>query len=77
MFYGCLDSSTWFDQVGAKDIFPRFNNFLENWKVWQDQERQCKEMLGFDLEEQLMESLCVVPSGTIGLSTVLFNLKNL
>ena len=64
MFYSCcLDSTTWFDQLGAKDIFPRFNNFLENWKVWQDQERQCKEILGFDLERELVESLCVVPSG--------------
>ena len=58
-----LDSSTLFDQLGAKDIFKRFNNFLESWKCWQDDERQCKEMLGFDLDMELVESLCVFPSG--------------
>lgn len=57
------DSSTLFDRLGAKDIFKRFNNFLENWKTWQDEERLCKEMLGFDLEKHLVESLCVIPSG--------------
>ena len=57
------DSSHLFDQLGAKDIFKRFNNFLENWKYWQDDERQCKEMLGFDLEVKLVESLCIIPSG--------------
>ncbi|CAB4003518.1 Hypothetical predicted protein [Paramuricea clavata] len=57
------DSSNLFDQLGAKDIFKRFNNFLESWKCWQDEERQCKEMLGFDLDMKLVESLCVIPSG--------------
>jgi hypothetical protein len=60
-----LDSSDLFDQLGAKDIFKRFNNFLESWKYWQDDERQCKEMLGFDLEMKLVESLCIIPSGNI------------
>ena len=58
-----LDSSTLFDKIGAKDIFKRFNQFLDDWKIWQDQERKCKEMLAFDVEKQLMESLCIIPSG--------------
>ncbi|XP_028398477.1 uncharacterized protein LOC114522062 [Dendronephthya gigantea] len=57
------DSSNFFDQLGAKDIFKRFNSFLESWKCWQDDERECKEMLGFDLEMKLVDSLCVIPSG--------------
>jgi hypothetical protein len=60
-----VDSSNLFDQLGAKDIFKRFNNFLESWKCWQDEERQCKEMLGFDLDMKLVESLCVIPSGNM------------
>lgn len=62
----CPGSSNLFDQLGAKDIFKRFNCFLESWKCWQDDERQCKEMLGFDLEKKLVDSLCIFPSGKFG-----------
>ena len=67
------DTNSIFTKLGAEDIVNNYDKLLNEWKMLKDTEKEFKQIMGLEQEQDLVKCLASLPPGNQLDSAIFFS----